>query len=184
MIALVNRSEGWIFVPLPRAGSASFTSVLSDACGTDVARVSFSRPEQVIAYCRENDLSAILPAKNPYTRAVSLFKQTRCSFGVSSFAAFADSNLFHRSETFRPVSYFAGLLEERDIRVRVLRVEKMREDLLSVLGIEVGRIVVLNPSSTMPCENWYDERTRLRVYEWGKRDFEAFGYDVELALAE
>ena len=179
---VINREQRWVYVGPPKTASTTLHACLqgSPFFGTVVDTVSqhdAEEPDDV------NGFKVLFSIRNPYARAVSLWRHYTCERGLISFREFLrwistptyDNAFFSDTLTSYLRDWMLG-------RRYLLRQESLSSDIELALQVPCPPLLMLNTTEHADWRVYYkDDPVAARLVEASFRsDFNFFGYPVFL----
>lgn len=189
MSLLINRSQKWAFIHIPKTGGTSLTSILDKIDGTQLITSHDS-----IRWVEDTSSFIFTIVRNPYTRIASGYShELRKGIHQYTFGEYLkNANPFH--QWILPQSYYinAGSTETKKISF-VARYENYKEDIQKILNtinhtsdiphLNQNPLYQKNPNlnQEMYYKHFYTENWMIDwIKERYEDDFKIFNYDMDL----
>jgi hypothetical protein len=187
---LINRTQKWGFIHIPKTGGTSVTNILEKIEGTE--RITGHDSLRVIDY---EDLFIFTFVRNPFTRLISAFMHgVRSELYPSNFSQFLTKANIHDLWLLQQNYYInSGKTENKKVSY-IGRYENFENDLKEVLkklNIQVDKIPHINHNPiydkhpNLKQESYYkqfytEEWMKDWVRERYRDDFKQFDYELEI----
>lgn len=190
MSLLINRSNEWGYIHIPKTGGTSITSVLKKQEGTEFVSQShnhigkFENIKNYYIFCM---------VRNPFTRFASAYYHYCRDNGFSSVRKFIDS-IFEHDYLYFPQSYFTNNGSSSDKKLSFVgRYENYENDINHIfqnIGVQeslphLNRNSIYDKHPQLNQHNFYkhmyqEEWMKDWVRERYKNDFKIFNYDMDI----